>query len=88
MLMGTYEHRLDSKARLVLPAKIREKLGDAVVVAAGLDKCVSIYSEEEWVGFSEKIILTLSGRVDAQNRVVMTQAGAKPCGNTPRAPSI
>ena len=55
MLMGTYEHRLDSKARLVLPAKIREKLGDVVVVAAGLDKCVSLYSEREWENFSEKI---------------------------------
>ena len=55
MLMGTYEHRLDTKARLVLPAKIREKLGDVVVVAAGLDKCVSLYSEEEWNNFSEKI---------------------------------
>ena len=55
MLMGTYEHRLDSKARLVLPAKIREKLGDVVVVAAGLDKCVSLYSETEWANFSEKV---------------------------------
>jgi MraZ protein len=53
--MGTYEHRLDSKARLVLPAKIREKLGDVVVVAAGLDNCVSLYSEGEWENFSEKI---------------------------------
>ena len=55
MLMGTYEHRLDPKARLVLPAKIREKLGDVVVVAVGLDKCVSLYSEAEWEIFSEKI---------------------------------
>ena len=54
MLMGTYEHRLDSKARLVLPAKIREKLGDVVVVAAGMDRCVSLYSETEWENFSEK----------------------------------
>lgn len=53
--MGTYEHRLDSKARLVLPAKIREKLGDVVVAAAGLDKCVSLYSPEAWKHFLEKI---------------------------------
>ena len=52
MLMGTYEHRLDSKARLVLPAKIREKLGDVVVVTAGMDKCVSLFSEAEWINFS------------------------------------
>lgn len=55
MLMGTYEHRLDTKARLVLPARMREKLGDIVVVAAGLDKCISLYSEAEWGNFSEKI---------------------------------
>jgi MraZ protein len=55
MLMGTYEHRLDTKARLVLPQKIREKLSDTIVLAAGLDKCVSLYSESEWEKFSEKI---------------------------------
>ena len=55
MLMGTYEHRLDSKARLVLPAKIREKLGDVVFVTLGLDECVSLYSKTEWENFSEKV---------------------------------
>ncbi|MDR1622195.1 MAG: division/cell wall cluster transcriptional repressor MraZ [Synergistaceae bacterium] len=55
MLMGTYEHRLDTKARLVLPAKIREKLSDVVVAAVGLENCVSLYSQTEWENFSEKI---------------------------------
>ena len=55
MLMGTYEHRLDSKSRLVLPAKIREKLGDVVFVTLGLEKCVSLYSEVEWEIFSAKV---------------------------------
>lgn len=55
MLMGTYEHRLDAKARLVLPAKIREKLGEVVIAAVGMEKCVSLYSIEEWARFLEKI---------------------------------
>jgi MraZ protein len=55
MLMGTYEHRLDTKSRLVLPARIREKLGDVVVAALGMEGCVSLYSEEEWKNFSGKI---------------------------------
>ena len=55
MLMGTYEHRLDSKARLVLPAKIREKLGDVVVGTIGLEKCIFLYSETEWENFAGKI---------------------------------
>jgi MraZ protein len=55
MYMATYEHRIDAKFRLVLPAKIREKLSDVVVLAAGLDKCVSLYSEEDWGEFADKI---------------------------------
>ena len=55
MLMGTYEHRLDTKARLVLPAKIREKLGDVVVASVGMENCVSLYSMEEWNSFLAKI---------------------------------
>ena len=55
MLMGTYEHRLDTKARLVLPAKIREKLGDVVVASVGMENCVSLYSMEEWENFLAKI---------------------------------
>lgn len=54
MFMGTYEHRLDAKFRLVLPAKIREKLGDVVVAAPGMDKCVALYSEQEWDIFLER----------------------------------
>lgn len=55
MLMGTYEHRLDTKARLVLPAKIREKLGDVVVASVGMENCVSLYSVEEWNSFLAKL---------------------------------
>ncbi|MDR2175015.1 MAG: division/cell wall cluster transcriptional repressor MraZ [Synergistaceae bacterium] len=53
--IGTYEHRIDAKYRVVLPAKIREKLGDVAVVAAGLDNCISLFSEEDWNNFAEKI---------------------------------
>ena len=51
MLMGTFEHRLDTKARLVLPMKFREKLGDTVVAAFGMEYCVSLYSQTEWERF-------------------------------------
>ena len=52
MLMGTFEHRLKTKARLVLPAKFREKLGDTLVAAIGMEHCVSLYSQEEWGSFT------------------------------------
>ena len=37
MLMGTFEHRLDTKGRLVLPAKFREELGDTIVAVYGME---------------------------------------------------
>src|SRR5947209_1826252 len=48
MLLGEHEHSLDDKKRLTLPARLREELGERVVVTAGLDGCLSAYSEDEW----------------------------------------
>lgn len=48
MLVGTYEHKIDSKARIVLPSKFREELGDCVVSTIGIDNCVSLYSRTGW----------------------------------------
>ncbi len=55
MLVGTYEHKIDSKARIVLPSKFREELGDSVVSTIGIDGCVSFYSLAGW----EKIMTKL-----------------------------
>ncbi len=44
MLLGEYDHTLDDKNRLTLPAKLREELGDEVVIARGLDGCLAVYS--------------------------------------------
>ena len=48
MLYGRYQHNIDAKGRLFVPAKLREKLGDAFIAAAVMDHCISLYSLEEW----------------------------------------
>ena len=48
MLMGTYEHKIDSKSRIVLPSKFREELGDRVFSTIGIDRCLSLYSPSGW----------------------------------------
>src|SRR5260221_109268 len=48
MLLGQHEHSLDDKNRLTLPARLREELGDRVVVTAGLDGCLYAYAHDEW----------------------------------------
>ena len=48
MLYGRYQHNIDAKGRLFVPAKLREKLGEAFIAAAVTDHCISLYSLEEW----------------------------------------
>lgn len=55
MLMGEYNHTIDSKGRVIIPAKFREILGDEFVVTKGLDNCLFVYPNEEWQKFEEKL---------------------------------
>ncbi len=48
VLYGRFEHNIDAKGRLFVPAKLREKLGMSFIAAAVMDHCVSLYSIEEW----------------------------------------
>lgn len=54
MLTGQYEHTLDSKKRLALPAKIREKLGRTVVLTRGIERCLFVYADKDWAEFAQK----------------------------------
>src|SRR5665647_674449 len=53
--MGEYQHTLDGKGRLILPAKIRDGLGDTFIATRGLDDCIFIYTLEEWAVFEGKL---------------------------------
>ena len=55
MLLGTYSHSLDTKGRLIVPAKLREHLGDSFVITKSLDDCLAIYPNDGWEKFIEKI---------------------------------
>jgi MraZ protein len=48
MLLGEYEHTIDDKNRLTLPAKYREAFAGGVVVTRGLERCLSAYPREQW----------------------------------------
>ena len=48
MFMGEYSHNVDAKGRLIVPAKLREQLGNEFVVTKGLDPCLYVYPKEEW----------------------------------------
>ncbi len=55
MLIGEFEHSLDAKGRLIMPAKLRDSIGDSFVVTKGLDGCLFAFSKTEWENFEEKL---------------------------------
>ena len=53
MFMGEYNHTVDPKGRLIVPAKYREQLGDEFVLKKGLDGCLFVSTSEEWHNSAE-----------------------------------
>jgi len=48
MLLGEFDHTIDDKNRLTLPARFREAFAGGVVVTRGLEGCLSAYPREQW----------------------------------------
>lgn len=56
MFMGEFSHNLDTKGRLIIPARFRTELGEGLVLTIGLDGCLTLYTNESW----QKIYAQLS----------------------------
>ena len=79
MLIGEYEHTLDAKGRVSMPAKLRKDMGETFIVTKGLDGCLFAFSQTEWLNFEEKLkSLPLSDK-NARNFVRFFLAGATEC---------
>jgi len=76
MLIGQYEHTIDSKKRLALPAKFRSELGEKVVITRGIDSCLVVYTENEWRQVSEKLSKMPVSQPEARSFARIMLAGA------------
>lgn len=52
---SSYTYSLDTKKRILVPNKFRDELGDTFYVTRGLEKCLVVYTEEEWNLFLAKL---------------------------------
>jgi MraZ protein len=60
MLLGEFEHTIDDKSRLTLPARFRSAFADGVVVTRGMDGCLYAYTQEAW----EELVATRLAALD------------------------
>lgn len=76
MLIGQYEHTIDNKKRLALPAKFRGELGDKVIVTKGVENCLVVYTEKEFIVMSEKLSNLTISQPEARSFTRTMLAGA------------
>jgi MraZ protein len=74
---GTYQHRIDAKGRLPIPAAFRRALGDERrVVVTLLDQCLAVYTEAEWARLESQLaaLPAFSKQVKALTRLLVSRA--------------
>lgn len=64
--MGEYRHTIDSKGRLIIPSKFRDNLGESFVLTRGLDNCLFIFPQREWIIIEKKLKTLPFTKADAR----------------------
>lgn len=79
MLIGSYNHTIDTKGRLFVPSKWREDMGATFIVTKGTGKCLFGMSIDKWNVFSTKLASLPLADKQAQEFVRYISAWAIDC---------
>lgn len=76
MFLGEYEHNIDQKGRVAIPARLRGALGNGLVLSRGFEKCIIVYPMAEWNKVAEKLasLSTMQSNVRRINRSTFSSA--------------
>lgn len=76
MFLGEYEHNMDDKGRLAIPARFREELGEGVVITRGFDHCLMGFPRPMWEKLAQQVSALSLGQGDARNLRRLLFSGA------------
>lgn len=79
MFMGEFHHTIDSKGRMIVPAKFRDDLGETFVITRGMDQCLFGYPMDEWKLLEEKLKALPLTKKDARAFTRFFFSGATEC---------
>ncbi|MBR6808547.1 MAG: division/cell wall cluster transcriptional repressor MraZ [Clostridia bacterium] len=74
MLTGKHQHSIDAKNRLIIPAKLKEQLGGNITIIKDSEKCLCVYSEEEWKNYTAKFNELTKSEAKAVARYIYSNA--------------
>jgi len=76
MLIGEYEHTIDAKKRLAIPAKFRRFFNQGAVITRGIDNCLVLYPLKEWESMASKLGKLPASQIEARGFARVMLAGA------------
>ena len=76
MLLGEYKHNLDTKGRMAIPAKFRDKLTAGAIITRGIDDCLFVLANPEWEELAKKLIALPLAQANSRAFVRLMLAGA------------
>ncbi|HVO28933.1 MAG TPA: division/cell wall cluster transcriptional repressor MraZ [Candidatus Paceibacterota bacterium] len=76
MLLGEYQHNLDTKGRMAIPAKFREKLSAGAIITRGIDNCLFVFANAEWENLAQKLVALPLSQANSRAFVRLMLAGA------------
>jgi MraZ protein len=78
MFLGEFEHSIDDKGRLAVPARFRSALEDGLVMTRGLERCLVIYDSDGWRAVAERVRNLNPWQEDARRMQRHFFSGAQP----------
>mgnify|MGYP001274462370 CR=1 FL=1 len=79
MFLGEYQHTIDEKGRITIPAKFREALGTNFIITRGLDNWLFVYPREEWNQLEQRLKSLPSMAANARAFARLLFSGACEC---------
>lgn len=76
LLLGTYMPKIDAKGRMAIPAKMREQLGEGMVMARGQERCVYLLPQSEFRRIAAQIQHVSVGNKAARQYLRVLLSGA------------
>jgi MraZ protein len=76
MLLGEFQHNLDTKGRMAIPAKFRDKLTAGAIITRGIDDCLFVFANPEWEVLAAKLIALPLAQANSRAFVRLMLAGA------------
>lgn len=77
--IGDYRHNLDAKGRIAVPAQFRSLLGNDFTITIGLDRCITVYTEEQWDKFYDELLELPNTKKNARDYQRAFTANARKC---------